>query len=78
VWQAECEVVVIEGAGGLMSPLADDTHNAALAAEFGYPLVVVAADQLGVINQVLQTVITARAVCPQLPLAGVVLNQRTP
>jgi dethiobiotin synthetase len=73
-WHGRCDIVLVEGAGGLMSPLADDTYNATLAAEFGYPLVVVAANRLGVINQVLQTVITASTVCKNLVLAGVVLN----
>ncbi|MDH3719766.1 MAG: dethiobiotin synthase [Planctomycetota bacterium] len=73
-WHGACDIVLVEGAGGLMSPLADDTYNATLAAEFGYPLVVVAANQLGVINQVLQTVITAGTICEDLVVAGVVLN----
>ncbi|NIL98759.1 MAG: dethiobiotin synthase [Planctomycetales bacterium] len=73
-WQGRCDIVLVEGAGGLMSPLADDTYNATLAAEFGFPLVVVAANRLGVINQVLQTVITAGTVCKDLVVAGVVLN----
>lgn len=74
-WLAACEFVLVEGAGGLMSPLGDATYNADLAAEFGLPLVVVAANELGVINQVLQTVVTAGVRAPQARVAGVVLNQ---
>ncbi|HYO24846.1 MAG TPA: dethiobiotin synthase [Lacipirellulaceae bacterium] len=74
-WLASSEIVLVEGAGGLMSPLSDDDYNVDLAAEFGFPLVVVAANELGVINATLQTVITAQARAPSLPIAGIVLNQ---
>jgi len=69
--------VLVEGAGGLMSPLSDDDYNADLAAEFGYPLVVVAANELGVINATLQTLITAATYCDGLAVAGIVLNSVT-
>jgi len=72
-WQQTSDVVLVEGAGGLLSPLADDMYNADLAAEFGYPLVVVAANQLGTINATLQTLVTARTY-GGLHVAGVVLN----
>jgi len=73
-WQESCEVVLVEGAGGLMSPLSDDDYNADLAAEFGYPLVVVSANTLGTINATLQTLITASTYCEGLSVAGIVLN----
>ena len=76
-WQARCEVVLVEGAGGLMSPLSDNDYNIDLAIDFGLPLVIVSANELGTINATLQTVITARAKAPQLPIAGIVLNQPT-
>lgn len=74
-WRCASDVVLVEGAGGLMSPLGDEDYNLDLAAEFGYPLVVVAANELGVINATLQTLITARAKAPALHIAGVILNQ---
>jgi dethiobiotin synthetase len=74
-WTRTSEIVLVEGAGGLLSPLGDDDYNIDLAAEFGYPLVIVAANELGVINATLQTVLTARARAAQLPIAGIVLNQ---
>jgi len=77
LWLAASEIVIVEGAGGLMSPLSDDDYNIDLAAELGLPLVIVAANELGVINATLQTLITARALAPKLPIAGVVLNQAT-
>lgn len=70
------EFVLVEGAGGLMSPLSDDDYNANLARDLGLPLVIVAANRLGVINDTLQTVITAEA--QGLPVAGVVLNDAAP
>jgi dethiobiotin synthetase len=74
-WRATSDMILVEGAGGLMSPLSDDDYNLDLAAAFDFPLVVVAANELGVINATLQTLITARAKAPGLPIAGVVLNQ---
>lgn len=72
-WRMRSDVVIVEGAGGLMSPLGDDEYVADLAYDFQYPLVVVAANRLGVINQTLQTLITAAAYRDGLPVAGVVL-----
>jgi dethiobiotin synthetase len=76
-WRETSEIVLVEGAGGLMSPISDDDYNADLAAEFGYPLVVVAANELGVINATLQTLITAATYCDGLEVSGVVLNSVT-
>ena len=74
-WRDRSDFVLVEGAGGLMSPLSDADYNANLAADLGLPLVIVAANELGVINATLQTIITARAVAPQLLITGVILNQ---
>jgi dethiobiotin synthetase len=77
-WREASDVVLIEGAGGLMSPISDDDYNADLAAEFGYPLIVVAANVLGTINATLQTLITARTFRIPFSVAGVVLNSTSP
>jgi len=74
-WRDRSDFVLVEGAGGLMSPLSGEDYNADLAADLGLPLVIVAANELGVINTTLQTIITARAMAPNLPIAGVILNQ---
>ena len=66
---------LIEGAGGLMSPLGEDEYVADLAYDFGFPLVVVARNGLGVINHVLQTLITAATFRDGLAVAGIVLNE---
>ena len=74
-WRERSEVVVVEGAGGLLSPLADKFYVADLAAAFGLPLVIVAPNRIGVINQTLQTVHAAQSYRSGLRIAGVVLNE---
>ena len=76
-WRERSEIILVEGAGGLMSPLGEDEYVADLAEEFGFPLVVVARNVLGTINQTLQTLITASVFREGLPIAGVVLNHTT-
>ncbi len=78
VWRESCDFVLVEGAGGLMSPISDDDFNADLAEEFGYPLVVVAANVLGTINATLQTLIVADTFREGLAIAGIVLNSPRP
>lgn len=73
-WLPRSDVVLVEGAGGLMSPLGTDEYVADLAFDFGFPLVVVAPNVLGTINQTLQTLITAATFREGIPVAGVVLN----
>lgn len=73
-WREMCDVVLVEGAGGLMSPISDDDYNADLAEAFGFPLVVVAANELGTINATLQTLVTAATYRDGLNVAGIVLN----
>jgi dethiobiotin synthetase len=74
-WRERSDIILIEGAGGLMSPLSDEDYNIDLARDLGFPLLIVAANELGVINATLQTLITARDRAPQLPIVGVILNQ---
>lgn len=75
VWLDRSDVVIVEGAGGLMSPLGDEEFVADLAYDLGFPLVVVADNRLGAINHVLLTLITAATFRDGLPVAGIVLNQ---
>ena len=74
VWADECDFIVVEGAGGLMSPVSEDEYIADVAYDLGYPLIVVAPNVLGVINQTLQTLITAACFRDGLDVAGIVLN----
>ncbi len=76
VWTARSECVVVEGAGGLFSPLTDRTLNADLAREFSYPLVVVDSGRLGGIGRVLATVRAAAA--EGLRVAAVVISHVEP
>lgn len=73
-WCGQCDIVVVEGAGGLMSPISEDEFVADLALDFGYPMIVVAPNVLGVINQTLQTLITASCFREGIDVAGIVLN----
>ncbi len=77
-WRGCSEIILVEGAGGLMSPLSADLYVADLAAEFGFPLIVVSRNALGMINQTLQTEIAAAVFRQGLPIAGVVLNRPSP
>jgi len=77
-WLASSDFVLVEGAGGLMSPLGDEEYVADLAFDFAFPLIVVAANKLGVINQTLQTLITATTFRDGLEVAGIVLNHPQP
>lgn len=49
------DFALVEGAGGLYSPIADGALNADLADALGLPVLVVAADRLGTINHCLLT-----------------------
>lgn len=75
-WRAASDLVVVEGAGGLFSPLADDCSSADLAALLELPLVVVDAARLGAIGRTLATVTAARA--RRLTVAAVVLSETVP
>jgi dethiobiotin synthetase len=77
-WRERSQIVIVEGIGGLMSPVGEEEYVADLALEFGYPLVVVARNALGAINQTLQTLIVAATFRDGLPVAGIVLNRTAP
>ena len=77
-WQQNSDFIIVEGAGGLMSPISDDDFVADLAYEFGYPLAVVVANKLGCINHTLQTLITAAAYEDGIPIAGLIVNNAQP
>ncbi len=74
-WTDRSEIVIVEGAGGLLSPITDDEYVADLAADFGFPLVVVAANKLGTIHDTLSTLVVAATFREGLDVAGVVLNR---
>ncbi len=71
-WRGQCDYLIVEGAGGLLCPLSDNTTVADLAADLEPQVLIVASNRLGVINHSLLTaeVATQRG----LSIAGVVLN----
>jgi len=70
--QEQVEWLLIEGAGGLLSPVSDSSNNADLASRWGYPLLVVARAGLGTLNHTLLTIEAAQS--RDLPVVGIVLN----
>lgn len=68
----DVDAIVCEGVGGLLVPLSPGYLVRDLAADLGYPLVVVAGPGLGTINHTLLTVEAARAA--GLEVAAVVLT----
>lgn len=66
------DVLVCEGVGGLLVPLAPGYLVRDLAVDLGYPLVVAASPGLGTINHTLLTLESARAA--ELEVAAVVLT----
>ena len=70
--RARREFLVVEGAGGLLVPVAAQCSMAELAARLALPLVVVARAALGTINHTRLTL--AAATARGLPVAGVVIS----
>lgn len=75
-WHDWADVVIVEGAGGLLSPLTETETVADLARDLSFPLVIVARASLGTINHTLLTLEAARN--RRLDVAGIVLNQAVP
>lgn len=70
------EVVIVEGAGGLLVPIRDGFTMADLAKRMELPLLIVARDALGTINHATLTVEAARS--RGLKVLGVVVNRHRP
>jgi len=75
-WRRASDIVIVEGAGGLFSPLAEKTLNADLARDLNLPLVVVDTGRLGAIGRTLAVVRAARA--EGLRVAAVVISHVEP
>ncbi len=69
----DVDIVIAEGAGGLMSPLSDHLLNSSLAKRWDAQIILVVANRLGAIHQALATVMAAGTM--RLPLIGMILNQ---
>jgi len=75
-WSDRAEVMVVEGVGGLLCPIAEGSTVLDLAIRLDYPLLIVAHRSLGTLNQTLLTVEAART--RALRIAGVILNGARP
>lgn len=73
---ATADVLLVEGAGGLLAPLDDRYDCSELARRLGLRLLLVARDQLGVISHVLTCFESARA--RELPVTAVILSRHEP
>ncbi|HOD82123.1 MAG: ATP-dependent dethiobiotin synthetase BioD 1 [Planctomycetes bacterium ADurb.Bin126] len=71
--EGQCDVVIVEGVGGILCPISDDFWVIHLARLLELPVVVVARAGLGTINHTLLTLHAARQA--GLHLAGVVVNR---
>ena len=76
VFACKCDIdesfVLVEGAGGLYSPIAKAALNVDLAIELQLPLLIVIRDELGAISQALLTLEAAKK--NKLTVACIVLN----
>lgn len=70
------DYLIIEGAGGLMVPLAGGVLLADLAKTINFPLLTVCRPSLGTINHTLLTIFAARTM--EIPLAGFLINNMPP
>ncbi|MEM7562736.1 MAG: dethiobiotin synthase [Pseudomonadota bacterium] len=65
--------LVVEGAGGFYSPLAEDGLNADLASLLQLPVIVVVNDRIGAVNQALMSIAAVEQ--RHLQIAAIILNQ---
>jgi dethiobiotin synthetase len=65
--------LIVEGAGGFYSPLAEDALNADLASALQLPVIIVVNDRIGAVNQALMTVAAVES--RHLRIAAIILNQ---
>ena len=68
--------LIIEGAGGFYSPLAENGLNADLASTLQLPVIIVVNNRIGAVNQGLMTLQAVES--RQLRVAAIVLNQVSP
>ncbi len=72
----ESEIVLVEGAGGLMVPIQGNFYMAHLAVLLGIPIVLVIGNKLGAINHTLLSVNYCNQL--ELPIQAVILNNIRP
>lgn len=72
-WTTRADLVIAEGAGGFLVPVAEDVTFGDVVAKTGFSLLIVAPDVLGTVNATLLTIEAARR--RNIDIAGVVLNK---
>ena len=75
-WKGRSERLLVEGAGGLCCPLSNNTTVADLAQNLKTPIVIVAANRLGVINHTLLSAEVAKQ--RSLKVVAIILNETSP
>ena len=75
-WRGRVRTLIVEGAGGLLSPLTETESNAELARDLGFPVLVVRGAGLATINHPLLTLEAPER--GGLRVAGIVLNHANP
>jgi dethiobiotin synthetase len=74
-WQKACDFLIIETAGGVLSPISESMTvlDFICNSKLDFPLVLIAANRLGVVNH---TLLTLEAISQRgLDLTGILLNQ---
>ena len=74
--QPQCDLLLVEGAGGLYSPVSPTLCNADLAKRWKLPVVLVANWKLGVVHQTLSCLHAARAT--DNSIAAIILSETSP
>jgi dethiobiotin synthetase len=72
-WESSVDLLVVEGAGGILSPLSETLSNADLAKILGIPVLIIGRAGLGTINHTRLTIFYAQQL--QLNIAGVILSE---
>lgn len=66
-------MLIVEGAGGFYSPLAENGLNADLASLLQIAIIIVVNDRIGAVNQALMTIQSVES--RHLPIAAIIMNQ---
>jgi dethiobiotin synthetase len=74
-WKGKCDFLIVEGAGGALSPISNQMTVLDLAVRLRYPLLLVVANRLGCVNHTLLTIEAAKL--RGLSIDAIVINHRT-
>lgn len=72
-WLGRCELLIVEGAGGALSPISAHQTVLDLAVQFAFPLLLVVANRVGAVNHTLLTLEAAQK--RGLRVEAIVLNR---